>query len=252
MTIAILIADDDALLRQGVRVVLTSTADLRVVGEAGDGLEAVKLCRELKPDIVLMDVRMPGIDGIEATRRITAEHDDVRVLVLTTFRHDDYVWGALRAGASGFLLKRAQPERLIEAVRTIHSGDALLDSAVTRDLIDHFVLGGGAHLEGNADDRAAVDLLTDREQEVLSLVALGHSNAELASALIIAESTAKTHLKRILPKIGARDRAQAVVIAYRSGLVTATDRVRLLRRHSRFLPNRSRLSGHTRPSTQLR
>lgn len=219
MTISVVIADDDALLRQGVRVVLGSATDIEVVGEAGDGIEAVERCRELRPDVVLMDVRMPGVDGIEATRRITAKHDDVRVLVLTTFRHDDYVWGALRAGASGFLLKRTQPEHLIEAVRVIHRGDALLDAAVTRELIDHFVLGDGGGLEGNAEERAAIELLTDREREVLRLVALGRSNAELADTLVIAESTAKTHVKRILAKIGARDRAQAVVVAYRSGLV---------------------------------
>lgn len=219
MTISVLIVDDDALLRHGVRVVLDSASDIRVIGEAGDGLEAVERSRELKPDVVLMDVRMPGVDGIEATRRITAEHHDIRVLVLTTFRHDEYVWGALRAGASGFLLKRTQPERLIEALRTIYNGDALLDEAVTRELIDHFVLGGGGGFEGHPEEREAIALLTDREREVLRLVALGRSNAELATVLVIAESTAKTHVKRILAKIDARDRAQAVVVAYRSGLV---------------------------------
>ncbi len=224
MTISILIADDDALLRHGVRVVLDSAPDFRVIGEASDGFEAVELCGELRPDVVLMDVRMPGVDGIEATRRITAAHDDVRVLVLTTFRHDNYVWGALRAGASGFLLKRTQPEHLIDAVRTVYRGDALLDAAITRELIDHFVLGNGAGSEGSVEDRATIELLTDREREVLRLVAFGYSNKEVSSNLFIAESTAKTHLKRILGKIGARDRAQAVVAAYRSGLVTATDR----------------------------
>ena len=218
MTISVLIADDDALLRHGVRVVLDSATDIHVIGEAQDGLDAVGRCRELKPDIVLMDVRMPGVDGIEATKRIVAEHEAVRVLVLTTFRYDDYVWGALRAGASGFLLKRTQPERLIESVRTIHKGDALLDAAVTRELIDHFVLGAGS-APHNPKERAAIELLTEREREVLRLVALGQSNAELAAALVIAESTAKTHVKRILAKVGARDRAQAVVVAYRSGLV---------------------------------
>lgn len=220
MTISVLIADDDALLRQGVRAVLGSAFDLEVVGEASDGLEAVERCRTIGPDIVLMDVRMPGLDGIEATRRITAESDSVRVLVLTTFRHDVYVWGALRAGASGFLLKRTQPERLIEAIRTIHNGEALVDAAVTRDLIDHFVLGGAAEREGNPTERAAIALLTERERQVLRLVASGHSNAELAATLFIAESTAKTHVKRILTKIGARDRTQAVVVAYQSGFVT--------------------------------
>lgn len=224
MTIRVLIADDDALLRHGVRVVLESAHDITVVGEAGDGLEAVERTRELEPDVVLMDVRMPGVDGIESTRRITAAHDAVRVLVLTTFRRDDYVWGALRAGASGFLLKRTEPERLIDAVRVIHAGDALLDVAVTRELIRHFVVEGGIQSQPPAEEQALLAALTQRELEVLRRVALGRSNAELATDLVIAESTAKTHVKRILAKIGARDRAQAVVIAYRGGLVSPTDR----------------------------
>jgi DNA-binding NarL/FixJ family response regulator len=212
MTIRVLIADDDALLRQGVRVVLESAADITVVGEAGDGLEAVERARSLLPDVV---------DGIEATRRITQANDEVRILVLTTFRRDDYVWGALRAGASGFLLKRTEPESLIEAVRTIHAGDALLDVAVTRELIRHFVIEGG--VQPAADDQAHLAGLTQRELEVLRLVALGRSNAEIAAALVIAESTAKTHVKRILAKIAARDRAHAVVRAYRGGLVSPTE-----------------------------
>lgn len=215
MTIRVLIADDDALLRHGVRVVLESAADISVVGEAGDGLEVVERCTELTPDVVLMDVRMPGVDGIEATRRITQQHDNVRVLVLTTFKRDDYVWGALRAGASGFLLKRTEPESLIEAVRTIHAGDALLDVAVTRELIDHFVLEGKP-----ATDPTLIAALTPREVDVLREVARGLSNEEIAATLVIAESTVKTHVKRTLAKIGARDRAQAVVIAYRSGLAS--------------------------------
>ena len=221
MTIRVLIADDDALLRQGVRVVLESSPDITVVGEAGDGLEAVERTRALLPDIVLMDVRMPGVDGIEATRRITQAHDSVRVLVLTTFKRDDYVWGALRAGASGFLLKRTAPESLIEAVRTIHDGDALLDVAVTRELIRHFVIEAGPQLA--AEEQAHLASLTQRELEEPRLDGLGRSNAEIAAALVIAESTAKTHVKRILAKIGARDRAQAVVRAYRGGLVSPTE-----------------------------
>ncbi len=214
--IRVLVVDDDALLRQGVRVVLDSADGIHVVGEAADGLEAVTRAADLRPDVVLMDVRMPGIDGIEATRRVTAASADVKVLVLTTFRHDEYVWGALRAGASGFLLKRTAPEQLIEAVRTIAAGESLLDPAVTRDLVNHFVVNGGT--AAHAEDRALLALLTRRETDVLRLIARGLSNAEIGADLVIAESTAKTHVKRVIAKLGARDRAQAVVVAYRSGL----------------------------------
>lgn len=209
-----LIADDDALLRAGVAVVLGTADDIAVVGQAADGLEAVALCHSLTPDVVLMDVRMPGVDGVEATRRIVAAGLAVRVLVLTTFHHDEYVWGALRAGASGFLLKRASPERLVDAVRIVAAGDALLDPTVTRDLVTHYVSG---RARGMLDPRLAQ--LTDRERQVLRLVAEGYANAEIARLLTIAESTAKTHVKRILAKIDARDRAQAVAIAYQGGLM---------------------------------
>ncbi|PPK63616.1 response regulator transcription factor [Actinokineospora auranticolor] len=214
--IRVLLADDDSLLRAGVRVVLGAAGDIEVAGEAGDGLRAVELAATLNPDVVLMDVRMPGVDGVEATRRVVAARPDARVLVLTTFRHDEYVWGALRAGASGFLLKRASPERLIDAVRVVAAGDTLLDPAITRDLVEHFV----RRVPGAGDD-PRLARLTDRETQVLRLVAQGLSNAEIAELLVIAESTAKTHVKRVLAKVDARDRAQAVVIAYRSGLVTA-------------------------------
>jgi DNA-binding NarL/FixJ family response regulator len=217
MTVRVLLADDDSLLRAGVAVTLGSDEGIEVVGEAADGLEAVARCAALAPDVVLMDVRMPGIDGIEATRRIVAAGHAARVLVLTTFQHDEYVWGALRAGASGFLLKRTPPERLIEAVRTVATGDALLDPAVTRDLIDHFVAGSPGPPSPAAARR--LEDLTDRERQVLRLIAEGYSNAELARALHIAESTSKTHVKRILAKVGARDRAQAVVLAYQGGLM---------------------------------
>ena len=217
--IRVLLADDDALLRAGVAVVLASTTDIEVVGEASDGLQAVQLCQSLQPDVVLMDVRMPGIDGIEATRRIVAAGLVARVLVLTTFHHDEYVWGALRAGASGFLLKRASPERLIDAVRTLAAGDALLDPTVTRDLVAQFVARDAGPGPGPSSDGARLGQLTDREAQVLRLIAEGLSNEEIAELLVIAESTAKTHVKRILAKIGARDRAQAVVIAYRGGLM---------------------------------
>ena len=216
--IRVLLADDDALLRAGVAVVLTSADDIEVVAQAADGLQAVELCRATAPDVVLIDVRMPGIDGIEATRRIVAADLPTRVLVLTTFHHDDYVWGALQAGASGFLLKRSSPERLIDAVRTLAAGEALLDPAVTRDLVAQFV-GHGAHRSGSEALDPRLAQLTDRERQVLRLAAEGYSNAEIADLLTIAESTAKTHVKRILFKIQARDRAQAVVIAYQSGLM---------------------------------
>ncbi|UJV38939.1 response regulator [Streptomyces sp. AMCC400023] len=218
--VRVLLADDDALLRTGVAVTLGTAPDIDVVGEAADGIRAVELCHALTPDVVLMDVRMPGIDGIEATGRIVAAGLAARVLVLTTFPDDAYVWRALRAGASGFLLKRAAPERLIDAVRTVHAGDTLLDPSVTGALVERFVLDGrGARAEPDAAERARLRALTAREAQVLRLIAEGLSNAELAMVLGIAESTAKTHVKRILHKIGARDRAQAVVLAHRSGLM---------------------------------
>jgi DNA-binding NarL/FixJ family response regulator len=220
MTIRILIADDDALLRAGLAVILGTAADLEVVAEAGDGIEAVRLCLERTPDVVLMDVRMPGIDGIEATRRLVAARPEVKILILTTFHDDDYVSGALGAGASGFLLKRASPERLLDAVRTVAAGEALLDPSVTRSLISRFLAAGAATAPAPpVETRQQLARLTDRERQVLLLVAQGRSNAEIADLLVIAESTAKTHVKRVLAKIDAHDRAQAVVFAYRSGLL---------------------------------
>jgi DNA-binding NarL/FixJ family response regulator len=218
--VRVLVVDDDALLRTGVTVVLEA-AGLSVLSGVGDGLAAVRAVAELDPDVVLMDVRMPGVDGVEATRRVVASGARARVLVLTTFQHDEYVWGALQAGASGFLLKRSSPERLVDAVRTVAAGEALLDPAVTRDLVARFVAEDarpGARRAVDPQAAARVAGLTGREREVLRLVAEGLSNAELARRLSIAESTAKTHVKRILAKVGARDRAQAVVLAYRSGL----------------------------------
>ena len=223
MTIRVLLADDDALLRAGLAVVLSTDSDLDVVAEAADGLQAVDQCRRHAPDVVLMDVRMPGIDGIEATRRIVAILPDTKILILTTFQYDEYVWGALRAGASGFLLKRASPERLLDAVHTVATGEALLDPAVTRTLIQRHLEteSGSADVHAvDIDARRRLDELTPRERQVLALIGQGRSNAEIAELLVIADSTAKTHVKRILAKIDARDRAQAVVFAYRSGLIT--------------------------------
>jgi len=221
MTVRVLLADDDTLVRAGLAVVLGTAADLTVVAEAADGIEAVDLCLRHTPDVVLMDVRMPGINGIEATRRLVVARPDIKILILTTFQDDEYVYGALRAGASGFLLKRASPERLLEAVRTVAAGEALLDPLVTRGLIHRFLSTGGPTApRPSAETRRQLDRLTERERQVLVLVAQGRSNAEIADLLFIAESTAKTHVKRVLSKIDVHDRAQAVVFAYRSGLLT--------------------------------
>ncbi|MFJ1751542.1 response regulator [Kitasatospora sp. NPDC088134] len=213
--VRVLIADDDPLLRTGLAVVLETADGIEVVGRAEDGLRAVELARALLPDVVLMDVRMPGCDGIEATRRLAGVGP--RVLVLTTFQHDAYVWGALRAGAAGFLLKRASPERLIDAVHAVAAGEAVLDPAVTRDLLGHLLAAQPAAPPPVEEGRLAA--LTAREREVLRLAAEGHPNEEIAALLHLAESTVKTHVKRILGKLGARNRSQAVAAAYRHGLM---------------------------------
>jgi DNA-binding NarL/FixJ family response regulator len=215
--ISVLLVDDQDLVRMGLRALISGEEDTTVAGEAADGIAAVAEARRLRPDVVLMDIRMPGIDGIEATRRIVGAGLTARVLVLTTFHNDEYVWGALRAGASGFMLKRSSPERLIDAVEVVAAGDALLDPTVTRDLVRHFIASGPA--AGPVETSARLAELTERETQVLRLVAEGYSNGEIADVLFIAESTAKTHVKRILAKVGARDRAQAVVIAFRGGLM---------------------------------
>ncbi|WP_282203337.1 response regulator [Kitasatospora fiedleri] len=215
-----LIADDDPLLRAGLAVVLGTADRIEVVGRAEDGLRAVELARALRPDVVLMDVRMPGCDGVEATRRLAGS--GVRVLVLTTFHHDASVWGALRAGAAGFLLKRASPERLIDAVHAVAAGEAVLDPAVTRDLLGHLLAAPApVPAPGPPVDPGPLAALTVREREVLRLAAEGHPNEEIAALLHLAESTVKTHVKRVLGKLGARDRSQAVAAAYRHGLMGA-------------------------------
>jgi DNA-binding NarL/FixJ family response regulator len=212
--IRVLLVDDDALIRAGLSTVLSSDGGLAIVGEAADGLDAIAQVRSVAPDVVVMDVRMPRLDGIEATARITARDNPPRVLVLTTFELDAYVLGALRAGASGFMLKRSSPEALIDAVKVIAHGETLLAPTVLRRLIDTFVT-----TDVTGPYRRAVERLTEREREVLAHVAAGRSNDEIATALVVSSETVKTHLKRMYAKLGVRDRAQAVVVAYESGAV---------------------------------
>jgi DNA-binding NarL/FixJ family response regulator len=216
VTIRVVVVDDQEVVRSGFAALLETQADLEVVGTAGDGTEAFDLCRKQKPDVALMDVRMPTMDGLEATRRVVAEPDnDTRVLMLTTFDQDEYVYEALAAGASGFLLKDATAEALFEAVRVVARGDALLAPSVTRRLIGEFArLHPATPLQ---PDR--IRELTPRETEVLRLIAEGLSNGDIAERLVVSEETVKTHVSRVLTKLGLRDRAQAVVVAYESGLV---------------------------------
>jgi DNA-binding NarL/FixJ family response regulator len=216
-TIRVLIADDQALMRTGFRMILDAQDDIEVVGEAIDGADAIRQFEKLDPDVVVMDVRMPTMDGIEATRRLSALERPARVLILTTFDLDEYVYEALRTGASGFLLKDRPPEELVAAVRVIAAGEALLAPSVTRRLIEEFAR------RAPLAKRSELDQLTEREREVLVLMARGLSNAEIAKALFVAESTVKTHVGRVLHKLGLRDRAQAVVLAYESGLVQPGD-----------------------------
>jgi DNA-binding NarL/FixJ family response regulator len=208
-----LIADDQALVRSGFRMILEAREDIEVVGEAENGAEAVALVREHAPDVVLMDIRMPDMDGIEATRRVVAE-SETRVLVLTTFDLDEYVYNAIRAGASGFLLKDVRPNDLVDAIRLVASGNALLGPSVTRRLLERF-----ADAPQASDASKSVEALTEREREILLLLANGLSNAELAAHLVVSETTVKSHVSSVLRKLGVRDRVQAVIAAYDAGLV---------------------------------
>jgi DNA-binding NarL/FixJ family response regulator len=215
MAVNVLVVDDDDLMRAGLRAVLSSDETVRVVGEAADGRQAIERTRELAPDVVLMDVRMPVLDGIAATREIVATASSARILILTTFEDDDYVFGALGAGASGFLLKRTRPERLIEAIHTIAAGDSLLSPSVTRTVVDHMA----RHPQPEPSAARRLRGLTPRERDVMELVAIGLSNTEIATTLVVEESTVKTHVKRILAKLALRDRVQVVIAAYETGLV---------------------------------
>jgi DNA-binding NarL/FixJ family response regulator len=220
--IRVLLADDQALIRAGFRVLVDAAEDLQVVGEATDGRQAVDLARSERADVVLMDIRMPGVDGLEATRRISADEDlaGVKVIILTTFESDEYVYQALRAGASGFLVKDTEPADLIQAVRVVARGDALLSPSVTRRLITDIASRPERLLGSDQASGKILAGLTDREREVMALVAEGLSNDEIAARLFLSPLTAKTHVSRIMTKLNARDRAQLVVLAYESGLVT--------------------------------
>jgi DNA-binding NarL/FixJ family response regulator len=219
MTIRVVIADDQQLVRTGFRMILESEADIEVVGEASDGRQAISLVRQTHPDVVLMDIRMPELDGIEATRQLTSasQHPPARVLILTTFDLDEYVFDALRSGASGFLLKDSPAGQLADAVRVVAAGDALLAPKITRRLIEEFAATAAAR---QLPRPAAMGELTPRELDVFRLVATGMSNAEIAAALVIGETTVKTHVTRLLMKLGLRDRVQAVVLAYDTGIAS--------------------------------
>jgi DNA-binding NarL/FixJ family response regulator len=215
MTVRVVLVDDEAMVRVGLRMVLTAEPDIEVVGEAADGGAAVGVVAQTAPDVVLMDVRMPEVDGIEGARRVLAQSPDVKVVVLTTFDEDEYVEAALRAGVSGFLLKVAPPERLIEAVRTVAAGGGLLDPGVTRRVIESFA--AAPPLRTRRAER--LDALTERERDVLRLIGRGLSNGEIAAELYLGETTVKTHVSNVLAKLGLRDRVQAVVAAYETGHV---------------------------------
>jgi len=213
--VRVLIADDEDLMRAGLRAVLSSDPEIELVGEAADGRAAIDQVRALSPDVVLMDVRMPGLDGIAATRELTATAPAAKVLMLTTFEEDEYIFGGLAAGAAGFLLKRTSPEELIAAIHTVASGDSLLSPSVTKRVI--MEMAQAPRRDGRTRER--LEVLTPREQEVLALIGRGLSNGEIATELVVEESTVKTHVKRILQKLQLRDRVHAVIVAYESGLV---------------------------------
>jgi DNA-binding NarL/FixJ family response regulator len=226
--IRVVVVDDQQMVRAGFRMVIDSQPDLTVVGEAGDGAAAVRLLAGTRADVVLMDIRMPGTDGLEATRQVTALPEAPRVVVLTTFDLDEYVVAAIGAGASGFLLKDAPPEEMLAAVRTVHAGDSVIAASSTRRLLQHvapMLRGASSSAPGGGDDKALTEL-TPREREVLVQMALGASNTEIARSFVVSEATVKTHVGRVLAKTGSRDRVQAVVLAYRTGLVQPADLLR--------------------------